>query len=980
MKTRLIALAFLLAFSVRASTNTAPLISDVPDQVIAQNTGTGTNYFTIGDAETDFATLTVSATSSNTNLVPNTSAGLILGGSNAQRTIKAVPGTNQTGTTTIALTVSDGTNTASSSFLLTVTPPNTPPSISGLTSYQIVSPGQTPAAVSFVVGDAETAAGSLTVAASSSNTNLVPNINLILGGSGSNRTVQAAPVAGQCGVAVIKLKVTDSLGASAQSEFIFSVFDRNSANNGFKQPRGIYVLDSTAGTNINGVSMHDANVRNKPFVDGYVLRTEWATLEPTNGVFDFTIISNIFAKLPANQKLSLMLASGALPTWLNSVPGVTTYTAGSPSVTRPLPWDAVAQERYRLMLAALGDYVVDGVPLRNHPRLAAMDAWIPGLKSGIRDPDEIKIRDLPGYSRTNMQTGVLRHLANVTDNFPNVPVQIGFWIYTDATNSPAAWEVLRQAILAQHDGIAHPHVGFWMENLAANRPAADTDPWSGLPTTGYTAPLYLSQTNTFVGYQVLGSWSRPFSAAHVDNNLNGSPEDGMDYGFNVFQCRYYEHYQADIDFANYTAEFQRWHDFLNALPGPSLPLTFDSSQGGVTLSATNGAAVNITLSATGGTAPYTWSLIAGTLPAGVTLSNGVLTGTSTAFGVYTFTLQATDATGGAASQEFTLTIAGPQSPELIQNSDKSVTITWPAVTGGWYQVEVSSDLVTWTVLGSSVKAAAASMSWTDDGTQTGAHPSTVTKRFYRVRDWGVFTVTVVGNNFTYTDAQRTVTGILVVPAGTAPFPAVVINHGTGGTASVFSMQRANEMSPWGLVCIGANLTHMQGAAQDLTTWGYSPENLARVNACLAVLATRGNVDMNRLAMWGHSRGAFCTIGCASAFGRRLRAVGFSAGGVLDDTDLSEPSYPSVTEASKITAPTIMFCGSTDPIVPPANSLRLQTLLNAKGILNSRVVYDTTGITPANNAHNIQNTAFYTNAVTGILPQWQAWLTAQGVLP
>jgi len=35
MKTKLIVLPFLLAFSVGAATNTVPLISDVADQVIA---------------------------------------------------------------------------------------------------------------------------------------------------------------------------------------------------------------------------------------------------------------------------------------------------------------------------------------------------------------------------------------------------------------------------------------------------------------------------------------------------------------------------------------------------------------------------------------------------------------------------------------------------------------------------------------------------------------------------------------------------------------------------------------------------------------------------------------------------------------------------------------------------------------------------------------------------------------------------------
>ena len=970
---------------------TAPLISDVADQVIAQNTTTVTNYFTVGDTETAFSALVVTASSGNSSLVPNASDNLILGGSNSQRTIKVAPASNQTGTAVITLTVTDGEAlTASSTFTLTVTAPNTPPTLTGLPSYQIVSPGQTPAAVSFTIGDAETAAGSLNIVATSSNTNLVPNANLALGGSGASRTVQVTPVAGQHGAAVIKLRVTDALGAFAQSRFIFSVFDAASTNNSVKQPRGIFVLDSTAGTTINGVQMRDANVRNLSFVDGYLLRTEWATLEPTNGVFDFTIIDNIFTKLPANQKLSLLIGSGVMPTWLSSLPGITTWTAGSPSFTAPIPWDPIAQERYRLLLVALGNHVVDSVQLRNHPRFAALNAWIPGLFSGIRDPSQLAIRNLPGYSRTNMQTGVLTHLANVTDNFPNVPVQIGFWTYVDNQDANfggvTPWEQLRQIILAQHNGITRPRVGFWMENLAANRPAADTDPWVGLPSLTFTAPLYNSQSNTFVGFQVLGSWSKPFSSAHVDNLLSGTPEDGMDYGFNDFQCRYYEQYQADVDFANYTAEFQRWHDFLNALPGPPIALTFNSSQGGVALSIGNGSNVNITLSATGGTAPYSWTIISGTLPNGLTLAtNGVFNGTSTQTGTQTDTVQATDATGGTASQQYTLTVAAPPlgtawTIAATRNADGSITLNWPTTNGGWYQVEFSTNLLSWTILSNSTKAVSTSMTWTDDGTLTGTPPSSATKRFYRVRDWGVFTITYAGNNFTYTDAQRIVTGIFIKPTGSGPFPALIINHGTGGTASGFGLQRANEMSPWGLACIAANLTHMSGAIQDLTTWGYSPENLARIRACEAVLATRSDVNLNRLSMWGHSRGAFASIGVASVFGHDLKALGFSAGGILDDTDLSEPSYPSVTEASHITAPTIMFHGSTDPIVPLANSLRLQTLLTTLGVTNNRIVYDTTGITPTTDAHNIQNTHFYTDSTIGILDQWHAWLQTYGVLP
>lgn len=325
-----------------------------------------------------------------------------------------------------------------------------------------------------------------------------------------------------------------------------------------------------------------------------------------------------------------------------------------------------------------------------------------------------------------------------------MPVQIGFWTYVDNQDASfggvAPWEQLRQAILTNFNGVARPRVGFWMENLAANRPAADTDPWAGLPNTAFTAPLFLSQSNTFVGFQVLGSWVRPFAPAHVDNLLNGTPEDGMDYGFNTFQCRYYEHYQADVDFASYSDEFQRWHDFLNALPGRPLALTFSSSQGGTALSAGNGSNVNITLNATGGTAPYSWTIIAGTLPNGLTLgANGVLSGVSTQTGTHTFTVQATDATGGTASQQYTLTIAAPPlttswTVTVSRNADGTVTLNWLATNGGWYQVEFSSDLLNWTLCGCATQGVSTSMTWTDDGTLTGSHPSAATKRFYRVRN------------------------------------------------------------------------------------------------------------------------------------------------------------------------------------------------------------------------------------------------------
>jgi hypothetical protein len=107
------------------SANTAPTISDIPDQTANEDTPTSALSFTIGDAETAAGSLTVSGSSSNTTLVPNTN--IVFGGSGANRTVTVTPAANQSGTATITVTVSDGSLTASDTFVLTVNAVNDAP-------------------------------------------------------------------------------------------------------------------------------------------------------------------------------------------------------------------------------------------------------------------------------------------------------------------------------------------------------------------------------------------------------------------------------------------------------------------------------------------------------------------------------------------------------------------------------------------------------------------------------------------------------------------------------------------------------------------------------------------------------------------------------------------------------------------------------------------------------------------------------------
>src|ERR1039457_7146538 len=88
------------------------------------------------------------------------------------------------------------------------------------------------------------------------------------------------------------------------------------------------------------------------------------------------------------------------------------------------------------------------------------------------------------------------------------------------------------------------------------------------------------------------------------------------------------------------------------------------------------------LTVTGGTAPYTFAIATGTLPAGLTLntSTGAITGTPTAAG--TFTLKVTDANGAVATGTCPYTIiAGPSlACSAVNSGEVGVAFNSPAMT------------------------------------------------------------------------------------------------------------------------------------------------------------------------------------------------------------------------------------------------------------------------------------------------------------
>ena len=165
-------------------------------------------------------------------------------------------------------------------------------------------------------------------------------------------------------------------------------------------------------------------------------------------------------------------------------------------------------------------------------------------------------------------------------------------------------------------------------------------------------------------------------------------------------------------------------------PGPTpVSISTSSLPGGQA-----GSAYSATLSASGGTTPYSWSMGSGSLPAGVTLSasTGQIAGTPSQTGSFPFTVQVKDSssTVETATQAESLTVAAAPGPS-------SVSITTSSLPGGQVSTTYSATLAasggttpySWSVssgslpVGLTLTASTGQISGTPS--QTGSFPFTV---------------------------------------------------------------------------------------------------------------------------------------------------------------------------------------------------------------------------------------------------------------
>lgn len=186
----------------------APSISFLADQTMDEDTVLGPVAFTVGDTERAADLLVVFGQSSYQALVPD--ANIVINGTGNNRTFSLLPATNQFGTATIRLIVSDGSQQATNSFTLTVLPVNDPPGLAPMTN-EIVTRGQLFNQL-IVATDVDTPAASLLYSASSSNPTLVSGYTDFCQ---QQHCVSMSSSGSQSGIATITVSVTD--GATTNS-------------------------------------------------------------------------------------------------------------------------------------------------------------------------------------------------------------------------------------------------------------------------------------------------------------------------------------------------------------------------------------------------------------------------------------------------------------------------------------------------------------------------------------------------------------------------------------------------------------------------------------------------------------------------------------------------------------------------------------------------------------------------------------------
>jgi autotransporter-associated beta strand protein len=167
--------------------------------------------------------------------------------------------------------------------------------------------------LAFTIGDAQTPPAQLALAASATDTNLVPPAGFMFAGSQSNRTLTVTPAPGQAGSTLVSVRVTDAGGLSARASFTLTV-----TNTVLPVASGAWLFDAsgawgTAANWTNGLIANGTHATATFAVDVTADRFINHDTPQTLGHFNFTDANTASPGqwFITNQHFTMQVSSGA---------------------------------------------------------------------------------------------------------------------------------------------------------------------------------------------------------------------------------------------------------------------------------------------------------------------------------------------------------------------------------------------------------------------------------------------------------------------------------------------------------------------------------------------------------------------------------------------------------------------------------------------------------------------------------------------
>ena len=330
-------------------------------------------------------------------------------------------------------------------------------------------------------------------------------------------------------------------------------------------------------------------------------------------------------------------------------------------------------------------------------------------------------------------------------------------------------------------------------------PTLTMTPAAGTLNAPYNTPF----TQAFTATGGSGSFSYaltgalPTGLSFAGNTISGTPTAPGSYPITVTA--------TDTQLTGAGAPFSVAVNYTIDVPAPTIVIAPATLPG-----TTAGLAYSQSLSASGGAAPYAFSVTAGSLPPGLVLgAGGALSGTTTSSGTFNFTVTATDNFGQTGTQAYSIVVAVPTltlTPATLPAGTAGTAYTQTlTISGGIapYTTTLTGALPT----GMSFNTATRTFSGTP--TQSGTFNISVT-----VTDSTGGTAATVTNNYTLVIAAPTLT--LTPAAGALP-------GGTAGTAYSQTFAASGGIAPYaytlsaGALPAGVSLNGTTGALSGTPT-------------------------------------------------------------------------------------------------------------------------------------------------------------------